>query len=37
MPLAVVDREPFGGPLRVEIGGREHALGGELAAAMRVS
>ena len=36
MPLAVVSREPFGGPLRVEIGGREHALGGELAAAMRV-
>jgi DtxR family transcriptional regulator, Mn-dependent transcriptional regulator len=36
MPLAVVGREPFGGPLRVEIGGREHALGGELAAAMRV-
>jgi DtxR family Mn-dependent transcriptional regulator len=37
MPLAVVAREPFGGPLRVEIGGREHALGGELAAAMRVA
>jgi DtxR family Mn-dependent transcriptional regulator len=36
MPLAVVSRDPFGGPLRVEIGGREHALGGELAAAMRV-
>jgi DtxR family transcriptional regulator, Mn-dependent transcriptional regulator len=37
MPLAVIGREPFGGPLRVEIGGHEHALGGELAAAMRVS
>jgi DtxR family transcriptional regulator, Mn-dependent transcriptional regulator len=37
MPLAVVGHEPFGGPLRVEIGGREHALGRELAAAMRVS
>ena len=36
MPLAVVDREPFGGPLRVSIGGTEHALGAELAAAMRV-
>jgi DtxR family Mn-dependent transcriptional regulator len=36
MPLAVVGREPFGGPLRVRIAGREHALGGELAAAMRV-
>jgi DtxR family Mn-dependent transcriptional regulator len=36
MPLAVIGREPFGGPLRVEIDGREHALGGELAAAMRV-
>src|ERR671916_1130109 len=28
MPLAVVGREPFGGPLRVEIDGRAHALGG---------
>ena len=37
MPLAVVGREPFGGPLRVEIDGREQAMGGELAAAMRVS
>ena len=37
MPLAVIGRDPFGGPLRVEIDGREHALGGELAAAMRVS
>jgi DtxR family transcriptional regulator, Mn-dependent transcriptional regulator len=36
MPLTVVGREPFGGPLLVRIGGREHALGGELAAAMRV-
>jgi DtxR family Mn-dependent transcriptional regulator len=36
MPLAVLGREPFGGPLRVRIGGHEHALGGELAAAMRV-
>ena len=37
MPLAVLGREPFGGPLKVEIDGHEHALGGELAAAMRVS
>jgi DtxR family Mn-dependent transcriptional regulator len=36
MPLAVVGREPFGGPLRVDIGGSEHALGRDLAAAMRV-
>ena len=36
MPLAVVGREPFGGPLLVRIEGREHALGRELAAAMRV-
>jgi DtxR family transcriptional regulator, Mn-dependent transcriptional regulator len=36
MPLAVIGREPFGGPLLVRIEGREHALGGELAAAMRV-
>jgi DtxR family Mn-dependent transcriptional regulator len=37
MPLSVVGREPFGGPLRVKIGGHEHALGAELAAAMRVA
>jgi DtxR family Mn-dependent transcriptional regulator len=36
MPLAVLGRDPFGGPLRVKIAGREQALGGELAAAMRV-
>ena len=36
MPLEVVGEEPFGGPLRVRLGGREHALGRELAAAMRV-
>jgi DtxR family Mn-dependent transcriptional regulator len=36
LPLAVVGREPFGGPLVVRIGGHEHALGAELAAAMRV-
>jgi DtxR family Mn-dependent transcriptional regulator len=36
MAVTVVGREPFGGPLRVRIDGREHALGGELAAAMRV-
>jgi len=32
----LVDREPFGGPMRVLIAGREHALGVELAGAMRV-
>jgi DtxR family Mn-dependent transcriptional regulator len=37
MALTVVAREPFGGPLRVNIAGGEHALGGELAAAMRVA
>ena len=36
MPLTVIGREPFGGPLRVRMGGAEHALGGELAGAMRV-
>jgi DtxR family Mn-dependent transcriptional regulator len=37
MPLEVVGLEPFGGPVRVRLGGREHALGQELAAAMRVA
>ena len=33
----VLDRQPFGGPLTVRFeGGSEHALGGELARAMRV-
>ena len=30
-------RDPFEGPLFVEVAGREHALGNRLAAAMRVS
>jgi DtxR family transcriptional regulator, Mn-dependent transcriptional regulator len=34
--LEVVDKQPFGGPLFVRIAGREHALGGALARAMRV-
>jgi DtxR family transcriptional regulator, Mn-dependent transcriptional regulator len=34
--FAVRDRQPFGGPLFVQFGEREHAIGGELAAAMRV-
>jgi len=32
----VVDRQPFGGPVFVQIGGDVHVLGGLLAAAMRV-
>jgi DtxR family Mn-dependent transcriptional regulator len=32
----VLGREPFGGPLTVRFGGREHALGGELARVMRI-
>jgi DtxR family Mn-dependent transcriptional regulator len=32
----VRDRQPFGGPLIVRFGEREHALGGRLAAAMRM-
>jgi DtxR family Mn-dependent transcriptional regulator len=32
----VVERQPFGGPLTVRFGDAEHALGGGLAAAMRV-
>lgn len=34
--LEVVERQPFGGPLFVRIGDETHALGGALAAAMRV-
>jgi DtxR family transcriptional regulator, Mn-dependent transcriptional regulator len=34
--LEVRELEPFGGPLTVRSGGREHALGRELARAMRV-
>jgi len=34
--LTVVDKQPFGGPLFVHIGDETHALGGALAASMRV-
>ncbi|MGH2877772.1 MAG: metal-dependent transcriptional regulator [Solirubrobacteraceae bacterium] len=34
--LDVVDRQPFGGPLFVRFGDRVHALGGDLARAIRV-
>lgn len=34
--LTLVDRQPFGGPLTVRLGEAEHALGPELAAAMRM-
>jgi DtxR family Mn-dependent transcriptional regulator len=34
--LRVVSVQPFGGPAFVEVDGREHALGGELAEKMRV-
>src|SRR4051794_12532061 len=34
--ITVIGAEPFGGPLRVEVEGAEHALGVELAAKMRV-
>jgi DtxR family Mn-dependent transcriptional regulator len=35
-PLQVTGRQPFGGPVFVKVGEREHALGGELAQAMRI-
>jgi DtxR family Mn-dependent transcriptional regulator len=35
--IGVRAREPFGGPITVEVGGRTHALGGELIERMRVS
>jgi DtxR family Mn-dependent transcriptional regulator len=34
--FSVRERQPFGGPLFVSFGGHEHALGGQLASAMRV-
>lgn len=34
--LQVVDKQPFGGPLFVAVGAETHALGGRLAASMRV-
>jgi len=34
--LRVTDVQPFGGPVFVAVGGREHALGGSLAQKMRV-
>jgi DtxR family Mn-dependent transcriptional regulator len=36
-PVRVKSREPFGGPVMVEIAGRDHSLGPELAARMRVT
>jgi DtxR family Mn-dependent transcriptional regulator len=35
--IHVLERQPFGGPLRVSVDGREHMLGGGLLRAMRVS
>ncbi len=35
--LMVRDRQPFGGPLFVLVDGREHTIGGRLAAAIRVA
>jgi len=34
--LEVVDRQPFGGPVLVRFGQREHPIGGQLARAMRI-
>lgn len=36
MRVQVLERQPFGGPLIVEVDGHERALGGELSLAMRV-
>jgi DtxR family Mn-dependent transcriptional regulator len=35
-PLEVTGRQPFGGPVFVRFGEREHPIGGELARAMRI-
>ena len=32
----VIERQPFGGPLTVKVGGAKHVLGGGIAAAMRI-
>ena len=37
MRLEVVDRQPFGGPVFVRFGEREHPIGGGLARAMRIT
>lgn len=34
--ISLLERQPFGGPLLVNVDGREHTLGGQLAGAMRV-
>lgn len=34
--IAVIERQPFGGPLLVSVDGSEHTLGGELPGAMRI-
>ncbi len=34
--LEIADRQPFGGPITVDVGGVSHVLGGRLAQAMRV-
>jgi len=34
--LTVIDKQPFGGPLFVEVEGHTHALGGQLTTSMRV-
>jgi Fe2+ transport system protein FeoA len=34
--LRVTEVQPFGGPVFIEVDGKKHALGGELAEKMRV-
>ena len=36
-PLEVTERQPFGGPLFVEVSGQKHAIGGKLAERMLIS
>jgi DtxR family Mn-dependent transcriptional regulator len=36
-PIEVTERQPFGGPLFVEVGGERHAIGGELAERMIIA
>jgi len=35
--LLIKERQPFGGPVHIEVEGTEHALGGELVRRMLVS
>ncbi len=37
VPLSLIDRAPFNGPLQIEVGGQQHFIGYELAQVLRVA